>query len=172
MNWSAVTAAEVPPGVVTVTSTVPAVSAGEVVVMLVSLTTVKVSAVVSPKLTTPALVKPVPVIVTAVPPASGPAAGATPVTTGSGKVYVKRSAERLAEGPPAVVTVTSTVPAEPAGAVALMRVALTTVNEVAALLPKLTAVAPVNAVPVTVTTVPPATGPEMGEILVTVGATV
>jgi hypothetical protein len=112
------------------------------------------------------------VIVTAVPPASGPAAGATPVTTGSGKVNVKRSAELVPEGPPGVVTVTSTVPASPAGEVAVTLVSLATVNEVAAVLPKLTAVAPVNAVPVTVTTVPPATGPEMGEILVTVGATV
>src|SRR5260370_3807444 len=126
MYWSAELLADVPPGVVTVTSTVPAASAGEVVVMLVSLTTVKVSAVVSPKLTTPAPVKPVPVIVTTVPPASGPAAGVTAVTTGSGKVYVKRSADLVAEVPPAVVTVTSTGPAAPAGAVAGILVALFT----------------------------------------------
>src|SRR5258708_39579583 len=134
--------------------------------MLGRLTTVKASAVVSPKLTTPALVKPVPVMVTTVPPASGPALGETPVSTGSGKVYVKRSAELVAEVPPAVVTVTSTPPAPPAGAVAVTLVGLTTVNEVAAVLPKLTAVAPVNAVPVPVPSVPPAAGPGVGEVRV------
>jgi hypothetical protein len=55
---------------------------------------------------------------------------------------------------------------------AVMLVALTTVNEVAAVLPKLTAVAPVNPLPVMVTAVPPASGPATGEIPVTTGATV
>jgi hypothetical protein len=53
---------------------------------------------------------------------------------------------------------------------AVTLVALTTVNEVAAVLPKLTAVAPVNPVPVMVTDVPPASGPALGRIAVTVGA--
>jgi hypothetical protein len=78
----------------------------------------------------------------------------------------------VAEVPPGVVTVTSTVPASPAGEVAVMLVALTTVNEVAAVLPKLTAVAPVNPLPVMVTSAPPASGPAVGEIPVTVGAEV
>ena len=52
--------------------------------------------------------------------------------------------------PDAVVT--ETVPEAPAPTVALMLVALTTVNEVAAVPPKLTAVAPVKFVPVIVTT--------------------
>ena len=72
--------------------------------------------------------------------------------------------------PPVVVTVTSTVPAVPAGAVAVMLVALLTVNAVAAVPPKLTALAPVRLVPVIVTMVPPAVGPEDGLIVVTVGA--
>jgi hypothetical protein len=71
--------------------------------------------------------------------------------------------------PPAVVTVTSTVPAEPAGAVAVIDVALLTVNDVALVAPNLTAVVPVKLVPVIVTLVPPAVGPATGETLVTVG---
>jgi hypothetical protein len=56
--------------------------------------------------------------------------------------------------PPAVVTVTSTVPI-PAGEVAVIWVALLTAKEAAALLPNLTAVAPEKLVPVMVTLVPP-----------------
>jgi hypothetical protein len=161
----------VPPGVVTVTSIVPASPAGEVAVMLVALTTVTPVAALDPKLTAVAPVNPVPVIVTAVPPASGPALGRTAVTVGTA-AYVYWSAEPVAEVPPGVVTVTSTVPAEPAGELAVMLVALTTVNEVAAWVPKLTAVTgAMNPVPVMVTTVPPASGPAVGEISVTTGAT-
>jgi hypothetical protein len=68
-----------------------------------------------------------------------------------------------------VVTVTSTVPV-PAGEVAVMEVALLTTTPVAALAPKWTAVAPVNPVPVMVTLVPPAAGPDDGLTEVTVGA--
>jgi hypothetical protein len=71
--------------------------------------------------------------------------------------------------PPAVVTITSTVPI-PAGAVAVIWVALLTVKEPAALLPNLTAVAPEKLVPVMVTLVPPDGGPVFGLTLVTVGA--
>ncbi len=48
-------------------------------------------------------------------------------------------------------------------------VALLTVKEAAALLPKLTAVAPEKLVPVMVTLVPPDGGPVFGLTLVTVG---
>ena len=71
--------------------------------------------------------------------------------------------------PPAVVTVTSTVPV-PAGEVAVIWFALMTVNEAAALPPNLTAVAPEKFVPVMVTLVPPDGGPVFGLTLVTVGA--
>ena len=64
-------------------STVPAVSAGAVAVMLVALLTVKLVAAVEPNLTAVAPVRLVPVIVTWLPPASGPAAGATCVTAGA-----------------------------------------------------------------------------------------
>ena len=56
---------------------------------------------------------------------------------------------------------TSTLPV-PAGETAVIWVALLTVNEAAGLPPKLTAVAPVRLVPVIVTLVPPAVGPEAG----------
>ncbi len=73
--------------------------------------------------------------------------------------------------PAGVVTVTSTGPTLVApGAVAVMEVSLLTVNEDAAVEPKLTAVAPVNPLPVTATVAPPASGPLDGLILVTAGA--
>ena len=64
---------------------------------------------------------------------------------------------------------TSTVPAAPAGEVAVIWVALSTVKLEAAVDPKVTAVAPVKWVPVMTTDVPPAVEPEVGEIPVTVG---
>ena len=72
--------------------------------------------------------------------------------------------------PPGVVTATSTAPTEPAGVVAVIEVALTTVTPVAAAPPNVTAGAPVKLVPVMVTDVPPAVGPEFGLTLLTVGA--
>ncbi len=80
------------------------------------------------------------------------------------------SAAEVAEVPPGVVTVTSTVPAVPAGAVAVSEVPDTTVMPVAAAVPNLTAVAPPRLVPVTVTVVPPVAGPEVGLTPVTVGS--
>ena len=84
---------------------------------------------------------------------------------------MKRSAAEIAEVPPVVVTVTSTVPT-PAGDVAVIEVAELTVKPVAFVAANLTAVAPVKFVPVIVTVVPPAVGPDVGEIEVTVGAAI
>ena len=78
------------------------------------------------------------------------------------------SAADVADVPPAVVTVTSTVPV-PAGDVAVIDVAELTVKLVALTAPNFTAVAPVRVVPVMVTNVPPAVGPDVGETDVTVG---
>ena len=72
--------------------------------------------------------------------------------------------------PPGVVTVMSTVPAVPAGLVALILVAELTVKLEAALLPKSTAVAPLRLVPLMVTTVPPVLVPEFGLMPLTTGA--
>jgi len=81
---------------------------------------------------------------------------------------VYRSAALAALVPPGVVTVTSTVPIVPAGAVAVMLVGLLTVK-LAAVAPKLTAVAPANPLPPTVTDVVPVLGPELGLRPVTAG---
>ena len=71
--------------------------------------------------------------------------------------------------PPGVVTMTEAVPAVPAGVVAAIEVALTTVTFVAAAPPIVTPVAPVKFVPVMVTLVPPPVGPEIGLMALTVG---
>jgi hypothetical protein len=81
---------------------------------------------------------------------------------------VNWSAGEVADVPPAVVTVMSTVPV-PAGEVAVIEVAELAVKLVALVVPNLTAVAPVRLVPVMVTDVPPAKGPDVGEMAVTVG---
>src|SRR6516162_9703639 len=120
-----------PAGVVTVTFTVP-VPAGLSAVIEVSLTTVTFVAATVPKSTAVAPVKPVPVIVTVVPPAGGPLVGLMAVTVGAAAVvYVNWSADEVADVPNGVVTVTLTVP-EPAGLSAVVEVSLTTVRFVAA----------------------------------------
>ena len=81
MKWSAELVEDVPVSFVTVMSTVPAVPAGEVAVMEVSETMVKLAALPA-KLAPLASAKPVPVMVTTVPPAIGPATGVIPVTLG------------------------------------------------------------------------------------------
>jgi hypothetical protein len=72
--------------------------------------------------------------------------------------------------PPELVTVTVTAPALPAGLVAVIVVPFTTVTFVAAALPNVTLAPTAKFVPVIVTAVPPATGPLLGETLLTVGA--
>ena len=126
MYWFAALVALVPPVVVTRTFTVPALPAGAVAVICVALLTVKPVAAVAPKVTAVVPVKPVPVMVTLVPPAVSPAVGEMLVTVGAG-IYVNWLAAPVALVPPAVVTVTFTVPALPAGAVAVICVALLTV---------------------------------------------
>ena len=82
---------------------------------------------------------------------------------------MKSSLLDVAETPPVVVTVTSTVPAAPAGEVAVICVAEFTVNVVAATLPNCTALAPVKLAPVMTTMLPPTVGPADGFTPVTVG---
>ena len=74
--------ADVPPGVVTVISTVPA-PGGDVAVIDVAELTVKLVALAAPNFTALALENPVPVMVTDVPPVVAPAFGATAVTAGA-----------------------------------------------------------------------------------------
>jgi len=72
----------VPPGVVTLTSTVPAASVGETAVIEVAEFTVKLVASAEPNLTEVAPVNPTPVMVTVVPPDTGPWVGDSLVTAG------------------------------------------------------------------------------------------
>src|SRR6266849_6605530 len=75
VNWSAGVVGDVPPGVVTLTSAVPGQCAGDVAVIEVAELTTTPVAGKPPKLTLESAVKLVPVIVTGVPPASGPLVG-------------------------------------------------------------------------------------------------
>ena len=72
--------------------------------------------------------------------------------------------------PPAVVTKTLAVPALPAGVVQVAVVLLVTLKAEHAELPTEMPVAPVRLVPVMVMDEPPAVGPLVGEMAVTVGA--
>ena len=134
----------------------------------VSLFTTK-PAGVPPKLTAVAPVRCAPVIVTVVPPYTGPVFGLTSDTDGAA-TNVNRSLALVALAPPEFVTITSTVPALVAGATAVIDMELFTVKLVAGVPPKLTPVAPVNPVPVIVIVVPPVAGPETGDTAVILAA--
>jgi len=147
---------------------VPVEPAGVMAVIVVGLTTLTPVAAAPPIVTLVAPVRFVPLMVTAVPPVAGPEVGDTPVMVGAA-MNVNWSAVEVALVPPGVVTVTLTVPAVSAGLKAVMEVALLMML-VAAVVPNSTDVAPVKLVPVMVTLVPPAAGPDVGDTLVTVGA--
>ena len=87
MKWSEAEVADVPPMSVTVTSTVPADPAGDVAEIRVVLMMLYLSASVPPNCTKDSSVKPVPVIITEVPPAVEPAVAESVVTVG-GTIYV------------------------------------------------------------------------------------
>lgn len=76
----------------------------------------------------------------------------------------------VALSPPGVTTRTATaVPEVPDGLFTVRSVPERTVIVVPVFAPKYTAVAPVSALPLTVTTVPPLGGPLAGETAITVG---
>jgi hypothetical protein len=75
----------VPPGVVTVTMIAPVPCAGDLQVIVVALTTTILPQATDPNLTVAPETKPLPVIVTGVPPATGPTAGLTRATVGTGQ---------------------------------------------------------------------------------------
>jgi len=126
----------------------------------VALATVTPVAAVPPKVTVAPDTNPEPVIVTGVPPAIGPDDGDTPVM--AIEPYVNPLVSVAV--PLLSVTTTLTAPAAWAGVVAVMLVALTTVTPVAAVPPKVTVAPETNPVPEIVTGVPPAAGPDAGEI--------
>jgi hypothetical protein len=174
VNWSALSVGLEPFGVVIVTSKVPAASAGATALIRVDEDTLKLDAGAVPKSTLVAPLKPVPLMVTLVPPVLGPLAGEMEVTVGAGGgggvTDVNWSAATTALVPLAVVTVTSYTPAASAGAAAVMLVDEFTPNPVDGTEPKKTWLAPLKPVPFTVTTVPPVVGPDVGEREVIVGA--
>jgi hypothetical protein len=150
----------VPPGVVI--DITPVVPLATTAVMLVALTTVKEVAAVPPKLTAVAPVKSVPVMVTVAPLAADD--GVNELMLGAG-IKVKLL-EELAVPPGVVIDIT---PVVPLATTAVMLVALTTVNEVAAVPPKLTAVAPVKSVPVMVTVAPTPADDGVNELMLGAG---
>jgi hypothetical protein len=82
VNWSACEVAEGPPlDVATTTSTVPE-PAGEVALQVVAVEQLTAVAASPPNVTVAVWSKPVPVIVTGVPPANGPESGVTELTVG------------------------------------------------------------------------------------------
>ncbi len=133
--------------------------------------TVKLEAGVVPKSTAVAPDRLVPVIVTLVPPLTGPEVGLRPVTEGVElpELNVKWSADPVAEMPFPVVIVTSTVPANSKGLIAVIEVSEFKVNNNAGTVPNRTWLAPVKFVPVMVTLVPPPVAPEVGLTPVTAG---
>jgi hypothetical protein len=152
---------------VTVSVTAPALPAGVVAVIDVLLTTTTLVAAVDPNFTVAPVAKFVPVIVTAVPPATDPLLGDTLVTVG-GTTYVYPLA-KLPLNDPTLVTVTVTAPALPAGVLAVIDVLLTTTTLVPAAPPNVTVAPEAKLVPVIVTAVPPAVEPLFGLTLLTVG---
>src|SRR5262249_12235010 len=140
--------------------------AGEVQVMVVAFMTTTLVAALPPKDTVAPLTKPVPVMVTGVPPAAGPLLGVTLVTDGA---LLKLSLALAVEGRGAAGPVAS-ARLGPGGEVQVMVVAFMSSTLVAALPPKATVAPLTKPVPVRVTGVPPAAGPLLGLTLVTVGA--
>src|SRR5712692_7003710 len=131
------------------------------------------TALVVPNFTAVAPVKLLPLMMTDVPPLSGPLFGLMLLIHGDGGVGVggtnsKRSAADASLAPLGVATTMSTFPV-PEGETALIVSSRLTTNDVALEAPKWTAVAPVNPVPRMVTVVPPAVEPWLGETLTTVG---
>ena len=127
MKRSPAEVADVAVPTVTVTWTEPATCAGATAVICVAELTAKLVAAVLPKVTALAPVKAEPVIVTDVPPPTGPDVGLMPVTDGA-VTQVKSSADVVAnEVPIEVVTVTPAVPAAAAGATAVICVSELTV---------------------------------------------
>lgn len=161
-----------PSGFATTTSTLPALRAGAVAVIVPGPATVTAVAVEEPNDTVAPDAKPVPVIVTIDPPLVEPDAGAMAAIAGgalTGTSNVNPPARRLL-CPSGFVTTMSAAPAPWAGVVAVIVVEVATAAPEAGVPPIETVAPAVKPVPVMVTLSPPDVGPEPGEIPVTVGA--
>jgi hypothetical protein len=157
-----------PFGLVTLTVTAPADRAGVVAVIVVALVTLTLTAATPPNATVAPIKNFVPVIVTEVPPAIDPEAGATLETVGAVFTYVN-ALDRDPLWPSRFVTFTVTAPVPRAGVVAVRVVLLITFTLVAVVPPKVTVAPAAKKVPVIVTVVPPIVDPEAGDTLATVG---
>lgn len=151
-----------PPALVTITLTIPDEPlAGVTTVIDVALELTIVVPAVPPKVTAEVPVRLVPVIVTVVPPAIGPLDGDTDVIVGAS---TKVNPPVLVAVPPAPVKITFTAPAACAGVTTVMEVALELTIDVPAVPSNVTEDAAVKLVPVIVTVVPPAVGPEANPV--------
>ena len=153
-------------GLVTVRPTSVGACAGMRATMRVAVTEMIVACRVSTDTLTPAL-KFDPLMVTSVLPLAGPLTGDSEDTTGAGARYVKAWGN-WTPLPSVFSTVSETMPSACAGVrtTRLVEVRLVTVPDSA---PRRTMAPFLKLVPVTVTLVPPAIGPNDGEKLVTVG---
>jgi hypothetical protein len=122
VNLSSELVDDVPPSVVTVTSTTPAAPAGVAAVIEVELFTMKLVVGALPKATATAPVKPVPVMTMEVPPAVGPDVLPRLVTVGRA-TYVNELPGLSVDVPPRVLTETFTLP-EPPGETTVRAVSL------------------------------------------------
>jgi hypothetical protein len=137
VKWSLLEVADVPLGVITVTSTVPAASGGDTAVNRLSVLTMKLVTGMLPKTTAVAPLKPLPFTATVVPPAVVPVVVPRLVTTGGGAAtYVKRSPLLGDDTPAGFSTVTSIVPAGSGGSVTVIDVLELIVKSVTGMLPK------------------------------------
>ena len=159
-----------PSGLVTTTFTGPAVIVGVTAVILVAETTTTEVPGLPPNVTVAPDLKFVPVIVTDVPPAAGPELGLMEVIVGGGATTAAVNPPvEVAVWPSGLITTIFTGPAVIVGVTTVMLVAETTTTEVPGLPPKVTVAPDLKFIPVMVTDVPPAAGPDVGLMEVIVG---
>ena len=152
-----------PPGSPTLTSTMPAACAGVVTVACVGETTTTFVPGDPPKDAVKPPAKPVPVSVTDPPPLVDPLDGVTVVSVIAGAALYTKPFGSVVEDPPAI-TVTATGPADRAGATTVIFESLIRLSEVPDTPPNCTLDAALSPMPFTVTTVPPLTAPDVGDI--------
>src|SRR5512140_488755 len=142
-------------------ATAPAAWGGAVTVIEVELEEISAAAA-PPKLTLGPEAKPVPEMVTTVPPRSGPLEGVAELTTGGGGATYVNAEASVALWPSGFRTTTETAPAACGGVVAVIEVALQAVT-VEARPPTVTVAPAWKLAPEMTRDVPPAVGPLAGE---------
>lgn len=162
---------DVPDGDVTTIGTSPAEVAGVFTVRRPSFTTLSAVPAFPPKVTDVALVNPLPVSVTVVPPNEGPPHDGDTDSTRTASAYSNWLYPVSTAGlvPYGVVTVTAARPVACAGAVAVIDMSEFTVTPVAGMPSNETVEAPVKPMPAMRTGVPPTVGPLDGTRPVTAG---